>query len=46
MPTAQETVVDAVNRRGRQAEVRVTCAAFRSPEGTANGALLLMEVLA
>ena len=41
-----ETVVDAVNRRGRQAKVRVTCAAFRSPEGTANGALLLMEVLA
>ncbi|WP_193044100.1 CheR family methyltransferase [Mycolicibacterium baixiangningiae] len=39
-----ETVVDAVNRRGRTARLRVTCSAFRSPQGTVNGALLLMEV--
>jgi two-component system CheB/CheR fusion protein len=40
-----ETVVDAVNRRGRSARVRVTCTAFRSSEEPANGALLLMEVV-
>jgi two-component system, chemotaxis family, CheB/CheR fusion protein len=44
--TTGETVVAAVNRRGRQARIRVTCTAFRSAEGTADGALLLMEVLA
>jgi two-component system, chemotaxis family, CheB/CheR fusion protein len=41
----EETVVDAVNRRGRQARVRVMCTAFRSNESGVNGALLLMEVL-
>jgi two-component system CheB/CheR fusion protein len=40
----EETVVEAVNRRGRQTRVRVTCTAFRSAEGGVNGALLLMEV--
>jgi two-component system CheB/CheR fusion protein len=40
-----ETVVDAVNRRGRPARVRVTCTSFRSGEGSVGGALLLMEVL-
>ena len=40
-----ETVVDAVNRRGRKTRVRVTCTSFRSSEGTVGGALLLMEVL-
>jgi two-component system, chemotaxis family, CheB/CheR fusion protein len=40
-----EAVVDAVNRRGRPARVRVTCTSFRSTEGTVGGALLLMEVL-
>lgn len=40
-----EVVVDAVNRRGRPARVRVTCTPFRSSEGTVGGALLLMEVL-
>lgn len=40
-----EVVVDAVNRRGRQARVRVTCTPFRSGEGTIGGALLLMEIL-
>ncbi|ORW73271.1 CheR family methyltransferase [Mycobacterium saskatchewanense] len=40
-----EVVVDAVNRRGRPARVRVICTSFRSVEGTAGGALLLMEVL-
>lgn len=40
-----ETLVDAVNRRGRPARVRVTCTSFRSSDGTAGGALLLMEVL-
>jgi two-component system, chemotaxis family, CheB/CheR fusion protein len=41
----EETSVEAVNRRGRQARVRVTCTAFRSTEGGVNGALLLMEVM-
>lgn len=38
-----KSVVDAVNRRGRSAQVRVTCTAFRSSLGAVNGALLLME---
>ncbi|MFN3006758.1 CheR family methyltransferase [Mycolicibacterium wolinskyi] len=38
-----ETVVDAVNRRGRPTRVRVTCTAFRSGDGSLRGALLLME---
>ncbi|OBJ14000.1 chemotaxis protein CheR [Mycobacterium sp. 1245499.0] len=38
-------VVDAVNRRGRPATVRITCTSFRSSEGTVGGALLLMEVV-
>jgi two-component system, chemotaxis family, CheB/CheR fusion protein len=40
-----EAVVDAVNRRGRAARVRVTCTSFRSQVDTVNGALLLMEVM-
>jgi two-component system CheB/CheR fusion protein len=40
-----EAVVDAVNRRGRPARVRVVCTSFRSSLGTVGGALLLMEVL-
>ncbi|OBH00361.1 MULTISPECIES: CheR family methyltransferase [unclassified Mycobacterium] len=40
-----ETVVDAVNRRGRPARVRVVCTSFRSADGTVGGALLLMEVV-
>lgn len=40
-----EAVVDAVNRRGRQARVRVVCTSFRSTDGTVGGALLLMEVV-
>ena len=43
--TSGQTVVDAVNRRGRPAQVRVTCAPFRSAEGDVGGALLLMEVV-
>lgn len=43
--TASQTVVDAVNRRGRSAQVRVTCAPFRSARGDVGGALLLMEVV-
>ncbi len=39
-----EALVDAINRRGRPARVRVTCTSFRSAEGTVGGALLLMEV--
>jgi two-component system CheB/CheR fusion protein len=39
-----ESVVDAVNRRGRTIRVEVTCTGFQSPlEGGVNGALLLME---
>ncbi|OBG32709.1 CheR family methyltransferase [Mycobacterium sp. E3198] len=43
--SAGETVVDAVNRRGRPARVRVACTSFRSADGTVGGALLLMEVV-
>lgn len=43
--TSGEVVVDAVNRRGRPARVRVICTPFRSNEGAVGGALLLMEVL-
>lgn len=39
-----ETVVDAINRRGRPTRVRVTCSSFRSADAV-GGALLLMEVL-
>jgi two-component system, chemotaxis family, CheB/CheR fusion protein len=38
-----ETTVDAVNRRGRSARIRVTCTAFRAADVTNNGALLLMD---
>jgi two-component system CheB/CheR fusion protein len=38
-----QTVVDAINRRGRSTKVKVTCTSFRSTEGTVSGALLLME---
>jgi len=41
-----ETVVDAVNRRGKPTRIRVICAAFRSTGSSVNGALLLMEVQA
>ena len=40
-----EVVVEAVNRRGRPATVRITCTSFRSAEGAVGGALLLMEVV-
>ena len=40
-----EALVEAVNRRGRPARVRVTCTSFRSSEGTVGGALVLMEVV-
>ena len=40
-----ETIVEAVNRRGRPATVRVTCSSFRPSEDGAGGALLLMDVL-
>lgn len=38
-----ESVVEAVNRRGRPTQVRVTCTGFVSPKGGVNGALLLMD---
>jgi two-component system CheB/CheR fusion protein len=38
-----ETTVDAVNRRGRSARIRVICSAFRASDVNNNGALLLME---
>ncbi|OBI85090.1 CheR family methyltransferase [Mycobacterium sp. 1245805.9] len=40
-----EAVVDAVNRRGRQARVRVVCTSFRGDDASVVGALLLMEVV-
>ncbi|OBG18428.1 chemotaxis protein CheR [Mycolicibacterium celeriflavum] len=41
--STEETVVEAVNRRGRPTRVRVTCSAFRSTPASISGALLLME---
>lgn len=38
-----ESVVDAINRRGRPTRVRVICTGFQAPEGGINGALLLMD---
>lgn len=38
-----ESVVEAVNRRGRPTAVRVTCTGFQAAEGGVNGALLLMD---
>lgn len=40
---AGEISLEAVNRRGRTVTVRVVCSSFRGIEGSANGALLLME---
>jgi two-component system CheB/CheR fusion protein len=41
-----ETIVDVVNRRGRNIRLRVTCSSFRASDSGVTGALLLMEVLA
>jgi two-component system CheB/CheR fusion protein len=38
-----EVRVTAINRRGKQIELRVTCTSFRSAEGSIGGALLLTE---
>ena len=38
-----QVVVDAVNRRGRHTQVKVTCTPFRAPEGGITGVLMLME---
>jgi two-component system, chemotaxis family, CheB/CheR fusion protein len=38
-----ESVLEAVNRRGRPTQVRVTCTGFRAREDGVNGALLLMD---
>jgi two-component system, chemotaxis family, CheB/CheR fusion protein len=43
--STDEAIVDAVNRRGKAARIRVTCTAFRSGETSVDGALLLMEVV-
>ena len=40
---ASETRVDAVNRRGKQIALQVTCSSFRTVGGSISGALLLME---
>jgi two-component system CheB/CheR fusion protein len=38
-----ETVIEAVNRRGRPTQVRVICTSFQPPDGGVSGALLLMD---
>lgn len=38
-----QTLVEAVNRRGRRTEIRVTCTSFRATGGAVSGALLLMD---
>ncbi|KAA9153895.1 PAS domain S-box protein [Amycolatopsis acidicola] len=40
---AKETVLDAVNRRGRSVLIRVTCGALRNRDGASTGAILVME---
>lgn len=40
-----ESVVDAVDRRGRPARVRVICTSLPDPNGGIGGSLLLIEVL-
>jgi two-component system CheB/CheR fusion protein len=42
---AGEVTLDAVNRRGRNTRIRLTCTAFRSQDGGVKGALLLMDEL-
>jgi two-component system CheB/CheR fusion protein len=37
-----ESLIEAINRRGRSTQVRVTCTGFRSPDSV-DGALLLMD---
>ena len=39
-----QAAVDAVNRRGRNTRVRLTCSSFRPAGGSVNGAVLLFEV--
>jgi two-component system, chemotaxis family, CheB/CheR fusion protein len=41
--TPHETVVSAVNRRGRNIQVRVATSPLNSVDGSADGAILLME---
>ncbi len=38
-----ELTLDAINRRGRAAVVRLLCSPLRSPNGESQGALLMME---
>jgi len=38
-----ELMLDAINRRGRAATVRLLCSPLRSPNGESHGALLMME---
>ena len=42
----QEIVLDAVNRRGKKIECRITCSPLVSPAKKREGAILLMEELA
>ena len=42
--TVENTAVDAVNRRGKQVRIRVTCSAFGYNGNSASGALLAMDV--
>jgi two-component system CheB/CheR fusion protein len=39
----REVVLDAVNRRGKSIECKVTCTALVSPDSQPHGAILLME---
>ncbi|MBB4689216.1 CheR family methyltransferase [Amycolatopsis jiangsuensis] len=38
-----QIVLDAVNRRGRATKIRLQCGALHAPNGTSQGALLVME---
>jgi two-component system CheB/CheR fusion protein len=38
-------LLDAINRRGRQAKVRLLCGALRGQKNVSHGALLVMEAV-
>jgi two-component system CheB/CheR fusion protein len=39
-----QTTLTAINRRGRETQIRVSCTSLRSSTGSGEGAILLMEV--
>ena len=40
-----ETVIEAIDRRGRQQRIRFICGAFRAVDDSVNGVIILMEIV-